>query len=74
MRIQRDMLPTIFPPFPERPDFDIYASMIPAKEVGGDFYDYFLIDDDHLCLVKSAGCRFGAIVGYSIIVELRTVE
>ena len=53
MRIQRDMLPTIFPPFPERPDFDIYATMIPAKEVGGDFYDYFLIDDDHLCLVMA---------------------
>ncbi|MBO5994308.1 MAG: SpoIIE family protein phosphatase [Firmicutes bacterium] len=53
MRIQRDMLPTVFPPFPERPDFDIYASMIPAKEVGGDFYDYFLIDDDHLCIVMA---------------------
>ena len=52
-RIQEDMLPTIFPPFPERKDFDVYASMIPAKEVGGDFYDYFLIDDDHLCIVMA---------------------
>ena len=52
-RIQEDMLPTIFPPFPERKDFDIYASMIPAKEVGGDFYDYFLIDDDHLCIIMA---------------------
>ena len=52
-RIQEDMLPTIFPPFPERKDFDVYASMIPAKEVGGDFYDYFLIDDDHLCIIMA---------------------
>lgn len=50
-QIQADMLPSIFPPFPERSEFDIYASMNPAKEVGGDFYDFFLIDDDHLALV-----------------------
>ena len=49
--IQAAMLPHIFPAFPDRPDFDIFASMNPAKEVGGDFYDYFLIDDDHLCMV-----------------------
>ena len=49
--IQESMLPHDFPAFPDRTDFDIYASMDPAKEVGGDFYDYFLIDDDHLCLV-----------------------
>jgi sigma-B regulation protein RsbU (phosphoserine phosphatase) len=47
------MLPNIFPPFPERPEFDIYASMDPAKEVGGDFYDFFLIDDTHLGLVMA---------------------
>ena len=51
MRIQADMLPNIFPAFPERPDFDIYATMNPAKEVGGDFYDFFLIDETHLGLV-----------------------
>ena len=50
-RIQTDMLPNIFPPFPDREEFDIYASMVPAKEVGGDFYDFFLIDEDHLGLV-----------------------
>jgi sigma-B regulation protein RsbU (phosphoserine phosphatase) len=50
-RIQADMLPNVFPPFPERDDFDIYASMTPAKEVGGDFYDIFLIDDTHLAMV-----------------------
>ena len=50
-RIQEAMLPMTFPPFPDRKEFDIYASMDPAKEVGGDFYDFFFIDDDHLCLV-----------------------
>ena len=52
-QIQAAMLPHIFPPFPDRTEFDLYASMDPAKEVGGDFYDYFLIDDDHLCLVMA---------------------
>ena len=49
--IQEAMLPSIFPAFPERDDFDLYASMTPAKEVGGDFYDFFLIDDTHLAVV-----------------------
>ena len=49
--IQSNMLPSVFPPFPERRDMDIYASMDAAKEVGGDFYDFFLIDEDHLGLV-----------------------
>ena len=52
-QIQADMLPRIFPPFPERKEFDIYATMTPAKEVGGDFYDFFLIDSDHLALVMA---------------------
>jgi len=50
-QIQADMLPRIFPPFPERGEFDIYAIMNPAKEVGGDFYDFFLVDEDHLAIV-----------------------
>ena len=50
-RIQEDMLPNTFPAFPEKPEIDIYAVMRPAREVGGDFYDYFLIDDRHLGLV-----------------------
>ncbi len=50
-QIQSDMLPRIFPAFPERREFDIYASMTPAKEVGGDFYDFFLVDEDHLAMV-----------------------
>lgn len=52
-QIQADMLPCIFPAFPERTEFDIYASMTPAKEVGGDFYDFFLLDDDHLAMVMA---------------------
>ena len=52
-RIQADMLPNIFPAFPERPEFEVYAAMDPAKEVGGDFYDFFLVDDDHLCMVMA---------------------
>ena len=52
-RIQADMLPNTYPAFPDRPEFDIYASMDPAKEVGGDFYDFFLVDSDHLCMVMA---------------------
>ena len=50
-KIQADMLPKIFPAFPGRSEFDVYAQMDPAKEVGGDFYDFFMIDDDHLAIV-----------------------
>lgn len=50
-QIQASMLPNIFPPYPNRTDFSIFASMTPAKEVGGDFYDFFLIDDDHLGMI-----------------------
>lgn len=50
-QIQADMLPRMFPAFPERKEFDIYASMNPAREVGGDFYDFFMVDDDHLAVV-----------------------
>lgn len=50
-RIQRSMLPCIFPAFPNRHDFDIYAVMDPAREVGGDFYDFFFTDKNHLALV-----------------------
>ena len=52
-RIQNSMLPGVFPPFPDRREFDIYATMGPAREVGGDFYDFFLIDEDHLGMVMA---------------------
>lgn len=50
-QIQKSSLPSVFPPFPERKEFDIYASMDPAKEVGGDFYDFFLVDAKHLVIL-----------------------
>jgi sigma-B regulation protein RsbU (phosphoserine phosphatase) len=49
--IQKSAVPNVFPAFPDRKDFELHAFMTPAKEVGGDFYNYFLIDDDHLALV-----------------------
>ncbi len=49
--IQMSILPKIFPPFPKRSEFDIYAIIEPAKEVGGDLYDFFFIDDDHICFL-----------------------
>ena len=51
--IQASMLPCIFPAFPERKEIDIYATMEPAKEVGGDFYDFFMVDDTHLAIVMA---------------------
>ena len=50
-QIQKSVLPHIFPPFPDRKEIDLFASMDPAKDVGGDFYDFYFIDEDHLCLV-----------------------
>ena len=52
-RIQADMLPGKFPAFPDRNEFDLYARMTPAKEVGGDFYDFFMVDDDHIALIMA---------------------
>ncbi len=49
--IQENSIPNIFPAFPDRTEFDIFASMTPAKEVGGDFYNYLLVDDDHLAFI-----------------------
>ena len=51
--IQSNVIPNIFPVFPERKDISLYASMDPAKEVGGDFYDFFFVDQDHLALVMA---------------------
>ena len=52
-KIQADMLPNTFPAYPERTEFNIYASMTPAKEVGGDFYDFFFAGEDHLAMVMA---------------------
>ena len=51
--IQENVLPRIFPPYPDRNEFDLYATMTPAKEVGGDFYDFFLVDSNHLAMVMA---------------------
>lgn len=52
-RIQHSALPSVFPPYPNRKDFSIYASMNAAKEVGGDFYDFYLLDENHLAFVMA---------------------
>ncbi len=58
--IQQYILPRVFPPFPEYTDkVDIYASMEAAKDIGGDFYDFFRIDDDHIALVIADVCGKG---------------
>jgi sigma-B regulation protein RsbU (phosphoserine phosphatase) len=49
-QIQLGMIPKLFPPYPDTPEIDLYAKLEPAKEVGGDMYDFFFIDDTHLCL------------------------
>ncbi|MBQ6403645.1 MAG: serine/threonine-protein phosphatase [Oscillospiraceae bacterium] len=52
-KIQGSQLPSLFPPFPDRREFSLFASMTPAKEVGGDFYDFFMIDHDHMGFVMA---------------------
>ena len=52
-QIQADMLPSIFPPYPDQTEFDLFATMTPAKEVGGDFYDFFMTDENHIALVMA---------------------
>ena len=49
--IQMSMVPLTFPAYPEHEEFDIFANLIPAREVGGDFYDFYFIDKDHLCVI-----------------------
>ena len=58
--IQMSMLPVDFPPFPERTEFSIHALLQPAREVGGDFYDFFFVNDDEICLV------FGDVSGKGV--------
>jgi len=50
-QIQESLLPRIFPPFPDTEEFDLYARNIPAKEVAGDFFDFFMLDDDHIAII-----------------------
>ena len=57
--IQMSMLPRVFPPFPECKEIDIFAMMKPAREVGGDLYDFFFVKPDHLCFVIGDVCGKG---------------
>lgn len=76
--IQANMLPRIFPAFPELPEFDIYASMNPAKEVGGDFYDFFMVDKKHLAIViadvsgKGVPAALFMVIGKTLIKDHTT--
>ena len=67
-QIQENMLPSVFPAFPGRKEFDLYAAVTPAKEVGGDFYDFFLVDDDHLALVIADVSDKGIPAGLLMVV------
>lgn len=78
--IQASMLPCIFPAFPDRSEFDIYATMAPAKEVGGDFYDFFMVDDRHLAIVmadvsgKGVPAALFMVIGKTLIKDHTTPE
>ena len=76
--IQKSMLPCIFPAFPDRKEIDIYATMDPAKEVGGDFYDFFMVDDKHLAIViadvsgKGVPAALFMVIGKTLIKDHTT--
>ncbi len=77
-KIQASMLPCIFPAFPERSEFEVYASMTPAKEVGGDFYDFFMVDEDNLAIVvadvsgKGVPAALFMVIGKTLIKDHTT--
>ena len=76
--IQSSMLPIIFPPFPSKEEVDIFASMTPAKEVGGDFYDFFMVDDSHIAIVvadvsgKGVPAALFMVIGKTLIKDHTT--
>ena len=73
-RIQSDMLPKNFPLFPDRKEFDLYASMTPAKEIGGDFYDVFMMDEDHLCVVMADVSGKGIPAALFMVNAMKTIR
>ena len=78
--IQASMLPCIFPAFPDRNEIDIYATMEPAKEVGGDFYDFFMVDQTHLAIViadvsgKGVPAALFMVIGKTLIKDHTTPD
>ena len=73
-QIQESMLPHIFPPYPDRSEVDLFASMDPARDVGGDFYDFFFIDEDHLCLVIADVSGKGIPGAMFMMISKRIIE
>ena len=79
-QIQASMLPCVFPAFPHRPEFDIFATMDPAKEVGGDFYDFFMVDERHLAIVvadvsgKGVPAALFMVIGKTLIKDHTTPD
>jgi len=73
-RIQESMLPSIFPPFPDRDDFDIYAIMDPAKEIGGDFYDFFLIRKNKVGFVMADVSGKGVPAALFMMISKATIK
>ena len=73
-QIQGSMLPHIFPPFPDRKELELFASMDPARDVGGDFYDFFFVDEDHLCLVIADVSGKGIPAALFMMFAKRTIE
>ena len=78
--IQSSMLPSIFPAFPSDKRFDIYATMNPAKEVGGDFYDFFMVDEKHIAIVvadvsgKGVPAALFMVIGKTLIKDHTGIE
>lgn len=79
-QIQASMLPCVFPAFPDRAEIDIFATMDPAKEVGGDFYDFFMVDDRHLAIVvadvsgKGVPAALFMVIGKTLIKDHTTPD
>ncbi len=70
--IQESSLPSVFPPFPEKKELDVFASMTAAKEVGGDFYDFYLLDENHLAFLVADVSGKG-ITGAMFMMKAKTL-
>ncbi|MCR5053247.1 MAG: SpoIIE family protein phosphatase [Lachnospiraceae bacterium] len=73
-KIQESALPSVFPPFPDMKEFDLFASMSPAKEVGGDFYDFFLVDDTHVAITVADVSGKGVPAAIFSMITMITIQ